>query len=96
MSAAALGHAGPVRADARKTGLADTAEGTAGVNAALALAQKPALVQLSALVDVDAARARGVELEASRTLAHGAAGPRHAAAAHTAAFVRILLRTVLL
>lgn len=52
MSAAALGHAGPVRADARKTGLADTAEGTAGVNAALALAQKPALVQLSALVDV--------------------------------------------
>lgn len=43
----------------------------------------------------DAARAGGVELEAAGTLAHGAAGPRHAAAAHAAALVRIFLRAVL-
>lgn len=35
--------------------------------------------------------ARGIELEASRTLAHGATGPGHAAATHAAALVRILL-----
>lgn len=51
-SAAALGHAGPVRAAARETGFADAAEGAARVHAALALAQQPALVQLSALIDV--------------------------------------------
>lgn len=43
-----------------------------------------------------AARAGGVQLEATRTLAHGAAGPQHAAAAHAAALVRILLGAVLL
>jgi len=95
-SAAALGHAGPVRAAAREASFADAAEGAARVHAALALAQQPALVQLSALVDVHAARPRRVELEAARTLAHGAARPGHAAAAHAAALVRILLRAVLL
>lgn len=51
-SAAALGHAGPVLAAAREAGFADAAEGTTRVHAALALAQQPALVQLSALVYV--------------------------------------------
>lgn len=43
-----------------------------------------------------AARSGGVKLEATRTLAHGAARPQHAAAAHAATLVRILLRAVLL
>lgn len=43
----------------------------------------------------DTTRTRGVELEAARTLAHGASGPRHAAATHAAALVRVLLRAVL-
>lgn len=42
------------------------------------------------------ARSGGVKLEAARTLAHGAARPQHAAAAHAAALVRILLGAVLL
>lgn len=95
MSAEALGHTGPVRAAAREAGFADTAEGTARVHAALTLAQQPALVQLSALVYVHAACAGGVKLEAAGTLAHGATWPRNAAAAHAAALVRILLRTIL-
>lgn len=90
-SAAALGHAGPVRAAAREASFADAAEGAARVHAALALAQQPALVQLPALVDVHTACARGIELEASRTLAHGATGSGHAAATHAATLVRILL-----
>lgn len=51
-SAAALRHAGPVRAAAREASFADTAEGAAGVHTPLALAQQPPLVQLSALIDV--------------------------------------------
>lgn len=51
-SAAALRHTGPVRAAAREASFADAAEGAAGVDAPLALAQQPALVQLSALIYV--------------------------------------------
>lgn len=60
VSTAALGHTGPVLAAAREAGFADAAEGAVCVHAAFTLAQKPALVQLSALIDVNAARARGV------------------------------------
>lgn len=38
-SAAALRHAGPVRAAAREASFADTAEGSTGVHAPLALTQ---------------------------------------------------------
>lgn len=90
-SAAALGHAGPVLAAAREAGFADAAEGTARVHAALALAQQPALVQLSALVYVNTACSGGVKLETTGTLAHCTAWPWYAATANAAALVRILL-----
>lgn len=51
-SAAALRHAGPVRAAAREASFADTAEGSTGVHAPLALTQQSPLVQFSALINV--------------------------------------------
>lgn len=51
-SAAALRHTGPMRAATGEASFADTAEGTTGVHAPLALAKQPSLVQFSALIDV--------------------------------------------
>lgn len=86
-SAAALRHTGPVRATAGEASFADTAEGTTGVHTPLTLAQQPALVQLSALINVHAAGTGGVQLKAPRTLAYRPAWPGHTAAAHTAALI---------
>lgn len=51
-SAAPLRHTGAVRAAAGEASFADTAEGATGVHTPLTLAQQPALVQLSALINV--------------------------------------------
>lgn len=86
-SAAPLRHAGPMRAAACEASFADTAEGTTRVHAPLALAQQPTLIQLSALIDVHATGAGGVQLKAARTLTHCPSWPQHTATAHTTALI---------
>lgn len=86
-SAAPLRHTGPVRAAAGEASFADTAEGTTGVHTPLTLAQQPALVQLSALINVHAAGTGGVQLKAPRTFAYCPSWPWHTAATHTAALI---------
>lgn len=86
-SAAPLRHTGPVRAAAGEASFADTAEGATGVHTPLTLAQQPALVQLSALINVHAAGTGGVQLKAPRTFAYCSSWPGHTAATHTAALI---------
>lgn len=74
-SAAALRHTGPMGAAAGEASFADTAEGTTGVHAPLALAQQSALVQLSTLIDVHTAGTGGIQLKATRTFAYCPAWP---------------------